>query len=96
MNLAARVASHRNEILALATKHGAKNIRVFGSVARGEATDTSDLDLLVSVGPKCTPFFPGGLIADLQDLLACNIDVVTENALHKLIRDQILAEAKPL
>jgi uncharacterized protein len=96
MNLAARIAEHRNEILALARKHGAENIRIFGSVAKRTESDTSDLDLLVSLGPKRSPFFPGGLKADLEDLLACEVDIVTENALHKLIRDQILAEAKPL
>lgn len=96
MTLAHRVSAHRNEILALAKKHGAENVRVFGSVARGRESESSDLDLLVTLGPKRTPFFPGGLKADLELLLACEVDIVTENALHKLIRDQILAEAKPL
>ena len=96
MTLASRIAEHRNEILALAKKHGAKNVRVFGSVARGHANGASDLDLLVTLGAKRTPFFPGGLKADLEALLSCEVDIVTENALHRLIRDQILAEAKPL
>lgn len=90
------VAAHRAEILALAQKHGAQNVRIFGSVVRGNASESSDLDLLVSLGPKRTPFFPGGLIADLQELLGCEIDIVTENALHRLIREQILREARPL
>jgi predicted nucleotidyltransferase len=96
MNLATRVAEHRNEILALAKKHGAENVRVFGSVAKGGDTEASDLDLLVTLGAKRTPFFPGGLKADLEALLSCEIDIVTENALHRLIRDEILADARPL
>jgi uncharacterized protein len=96
MTLATRIAEHRNEILALAQKHGAENVRIFGSVAKGKDSDGSDLDLLVSLGPKRTPFFPGGLKADLERLLSCEIDIVTEKALHRLIRDEILAEARPL
>ena len=59
----------REEILRTASKHGARNVRVFGSVARGEDRPDSDVDLLVEVGPDRTPFFPGGLIADLEELL---------------------------
>ena len=95
MNLAT-VAAHRSQILALAEKHGARNVRVFGSVARENASPSSDLDLLVSLGPKRTPFFPGGLKADLEELMGCEIDIVTEKALHRLIRDQILREARPV
>lgn len=87
----------RNEILKLAARHGAKNVRVFGSVARGQATPESDLDLLVEVDPKHhSPWFPAGLITDLEDLLGCEVDVVTPNALHRLIRDRVLKEAIPL
>ncbi|MEP7235759.1 MAG: nucleotidyltransferase family protein [Ignavibacteriota bacterium] len=96
MQLSQRIAEHRDEILALAKKHGAENVRVFGSVARGSETEMSDLDLLVTLAAKRTPFFPGGLKADLEDLLSCEVDIVTENALHNLIRDQILLEAHPL
>ena len=71
-------------------------MRVFGSVARGDASETSDLDLLVSLGAKQTPFFPGGLKADLEELLGCEIDIVTESGLHRLIRDAILREARPV
>ena len=88
--------AHRSQILALAEKHGARNVRVFGSVARENASPSSDLDLLVSLGPKRTPFFPGGLKADLEELMGCEIDIVTEKALHRLIRDQILREARPV
>jgi len=90
------ILDHRSEILALAKKHGAENVRVFGSVARGDDGEKSDIDLLVTLGDKRTPFFPGGLKADLEDLLHCEVDIVTENALHKLIRTQILKEARPI
>jgi predicted nucleotidyltransferase len=96
MNLATRIAEHRTEILALAKKHGAENVRIFGSVAKGNASELSDLDLLVSLGVKRSPFFPGGLKVDLEKLLSCEVDIVTEKALHPLIRDEILSEAKPL
>ena len=96
MQLSDRIATHRDEILALASKHGAENVRIFGSVARGTSNEMSDLDLLVDLGLKRTPFFPGGLKADLENLLSCEVDIVTANALHRLIRDQILKEAKPL
>lgn len=72
----------REEILRTASKHGARNVRVFGSVARGEARPDSDVDLLVEVGPDRTPFFPGGLIADLEELLGKKVQVVTQEGLH--------------
>ena len=59
----------REEILKIAAKHGAYNVRIFGSVARGEADEASDVDFLIDAGPKRTPFFPGGLVMDLQELL---------------------------
>jgi len=86
----------REEILRIAAKHGAYNVRVFGSVARGEADPESDVDLLVDVGPEHSSFFPGGLLADLEDLLGCQVDVLTEDALHWYIRDRVVKEAIPL
>lgn len=86
----------REEILRIAARHGALNVRVFGSVARGDARADSDVDLLVDVGPNRTPFFPGGLIADLQDLLGRRVEVVTERGLHWFLRDRVLREAVPL
>ncbi len=86
----------REDILRLAAKHGATNVRVFGSVARGEAGPNSDVDFLVDVGPHHSAFFPAGLLADLEDLLGCKVDVLTENGLHWYIRDRILKEAQPL
>ena len=88
--------SKREEILQIARQHGAHNVRVFGSVARGEAGPQSDIDLLVDVGPERTPFFPGGLLADLEELLGRRVEVVTENGLHWYVRDKVLKEAVPL
>ena len=69
---------------------------MFGSFVRGEARDDSDLDLLIEAGPKTTPWFPGGLLADLEDELGRRIDLAEESSLHPLIRAQVLAEAVPL
>lgn len=96
MDINQMVKEKREEILRLAARHGARNVRVFGSVARGEAGPASDVDFLVGVGPNRTPFFPGGLLADLEDLLGCRVDVVTEDALHWYIRQRVLKEALPL
>ncbi len=86
----------REDILRLAAKHGAINVRVFGSVARGEAGPDSDIDFLVDAGPGRSAFFPAGLLVDLEELLGCKVDVLTENALHWYIRERVLKEAQPL
>jgi len=86
----------REEILRLAARHGAYNVRVFGSVARGDAQPDSDVDFLVDAGPTCSAFFPGGLIADLEELLGRRVHVLTEPAIHWYIRDRILKEAVAL
>lgn len=86
----------REEILRIAAKHGAFNVRVFGSVARGEAGPESDVDLLVDVGPEHSAFFPGGLLADLEDLLGRKVEILTEEGLHWYIRERVLKEAVPL
>ena len=96
MDLNNLLKSRREEILSIAAKHGARNVRIFGSVARGEDDDKSDIDLLVDVGPGRTPFFPGGLLADLEELLGCKVDVVTPEGLHWYIKDRVLKEAVPL
>ncbi|HEX4952255.1 MAG TPA: nucleotidyltransferase family protein [Thermoanaerobaculia bacterium] len=88
--------SERAVILRLVAEHGASEPRVFGSVARGEAGEDSDLDLLVKAGPDTSAWFPAGLIQDLEALLGCRVDVVTEGALHWALRDRILREAVPL
>jgi len=87
---------HREEILRICAKHGARNVRVFGSFARGQATHESDLDLLVDVPAEHSPFFPGGLLMDLQDLLGRQVDIVEPEGLHWYIRDRVLKEAVPL
>lgn len=87
------IAPKRQEILRIAAAHGARNVRVFGSVARGEAGPESDVDFLIDAGPNTTPWFPGGLIADLQELLGRTVDVAENTTLHSRIRDQVLAEA---
>ena len=84
----------RDRILELAEKHGACNVRIFGSVVRGEAK--SDIDFLIDLGERLSPWFPVGLIHDLEELLGFKVDVVTERSLHSFIRDRVLQEAKPL
>ena len=90
------LGERRGDILQIAARHGARNVRVFGSVARGEAGADSDLDLLVDAGPERSAFFPAGLVADLEECLGRRVDVLTEGALHRYIRDQVLREAVPL
>jgi uncharacterized protein len=86
----------REDILSTVRKYGASNVRVFGSVARGEADAESDIDLLVDMEPGRTLFDLGGLLMDLQDLLGREVDVVTEKGLDERIREHILKEAVPL
>jgi len=96
MRLEEVIKTRRPEIMEMARKHGAYNLRVFGSVARGESGSRSDLDLLVAVGPAHSAWFPAGLVADLEDLLAVSVDVLTEDGLHWYIKESILEEARPL
>mgnify|MGYP001578386283 FL=1 len=86
----------RNEILRVAEKHGVLRVRVFGSVTRGDAGPDSEVVFLIEAGTRRSPFFRGGLVADLEDLLGRHVDVVEEEALHDLLRDQVLREAVPL
>ena len=86
----------RDEILEIAKRHGAYNVRVFGSMARGEATPDSDVDLLVDVLPEHSPWFPGGLLTDLEKALGRRVEVAEPEALHWYIRGRVLAEAVPL
>ena len=90
------LATNREEILRICAKHGARNVRVFGSFARGEAGPDSDVDFLVDVGPEHTPWFPGGLLMDLQDLLGRRVDIAEPDGLHWYIREKVLKEAVPL
>lgn len=90
------IEHHRVEILEIARRHGICNVRVFGSMARGDANDTSDVDLLVSLPPEQTGLALGALLMDVQDLLRRRVSVVTENSLHPAISDRVLKEAQPL
>jgi predicted nucleotidyltransferase len=96
MGIGEIITDKREAILALAAKYGASNVRVFGSVADGEANEASDVDFLVDMAPGRSLFDLGGLLMDLQDLLGRKVDVVTESALHWYIRDRVLQQAKPL
>ena len=86
----------REQILRLAHQHGVANVRVFGSMARGDAGPESDVDLLVEVGAEPSPWFPGGLVADLEKLLGRRVQVITERGLDELFRDHVLEEAVSL
>lgn len=90
------VKANREQILRLAHRHGVTGVRVFGSMARGDAGPDSDVDLLVEVGPEPSVWFPGGLVADLEDLLGRRVHVVTERGLDELLSDRVRAEAVPL
>jgi len=96
MGIAEIIDKQRNQILALAAKYGAFNVRVFGSVARGEADFKSDVDFLVDLEEGRSLFDLGGLLMDLQELLQRRVDVVTENGLHWYIKDKVIKEAKPV
>ena len=97
MTLLNTLREQRSQILAIAAKHGAFNVRVFGSVVRGEDTPESDIDFLIDYDlENVKPWFPGGLLMDLQDLLGRKVDVLTERGISPLMRERVLAEAKPL
>ena len=96
MGIADVVSGKRDDILRIAAQHGVQRIRVFGSVARGDAGPQSDVDFLVDVGPRHSPFFPGGLVADLEALLGRRVDVVELDGLYAPLRDTVLNEAVPL
>lgn len=96
MDLKTLLQTKRPEILALAAKHGASNVRLFGSVARGEAGPKSDVDILIDLESGRSLLDQIALGQDLEDLLGCKVDVVTEKALHWYIKDKILQEAAPL
>lgn len=91
-----QLKTQRQEILQLATQHGAKNIRIFGSIVRGDADDDSDVDFLVELEHGRSLLDLGGFLMDLQGLLHCDVDVVTVNGLRPRIRQRVLQEAVPL
>jgi predicted nucleotidyltransferase len=87
------LTERRAQILGLAERYRAGEVRVFGSVARGEATADSDVDLLVKPRRGCSLFDLGGLLEDLQELLGCRVDLVTEDGLKPRLRERVLKEA---
>jgi predicted nucleotidyltransferase len=96
MAVEALLKAKRDEILAVCAKYGARNVRLFGSVARSEADEQSDIDFLVELEPGRSLFDLGGLQYDLEQLLGCRVDVVTERGLKPRIRERVLREAVPL
>lgn len=90
------ILSKRKNILSLARQHGAASIRIFGSVARGEERPNSDVDFLVRMEKGRSLLDMGGLLMDLQNLLGCKVDVVSENGLRHRIKDHVLQEAMPI
>ncbi len=95
MNLE-ELKAYREDILAIATQYHAPNIRIFGSVARGEATENSDVDFLIDVPPEQTLFDLIRLTRSLSELLGCQVDVAQSTVLHPRIRDEVLQSAIPL
>ncbi len=96
MTLEALLKAKRDEILRVCAKYGARNVRVFGSVARGEADEQSDIDLLVEFEPNRSLLDHAGLWFELQELLGGKVDVVSERGLKPRIRQRVLQEAIPL
>jgi len=96
VNVREQIQQRREDILRVAAQHGAGNVRLFGSVARGEETPESDVDILVDVTGETTPWFPGSLVADLEKLLKRPVQVVIRRSLSPLIREAVLREAVPL
>jgi predicted nucleotidyltransferase len=96
MNLENLLLKKRNLIYRIAKKHGAYNVRIFGSVARKAAEADSDIDFLVDLEPGRSLLDLGGLLMDLQELLPCKVDVVTEKGLRERIRTNVLREARLL
>ncbi len=86
----------RETILQIAQRHGAINVRVFGSVSRGDARADSDVDFLVDLDEGRSLLDLGGLLMDLQEFLGCRVDIVTEKGLRPRIRERVLREAMPL
>ncbi len=87
---------HRVDILRLAERYHASDVRVFGSIARGDHTQASDVDVLIKTRPGCSLLDLGGLLEDLQELLGCRVDLVTEDGLKPRLRARVLREAVPL
>ncbi|MCF7936454.1 MAG: nucleotidyltransferase family protein [Synergistales bacterium] len=96
MTIARLLEEHRKDIVRLCERYGVRNLRVFGSVARGEADAASDIDLLVEMEPGRGLLDLGGFQYEVQQLLGRPVDVVTEGGLRPRIRERVLREALPL
>lgn len=96
MGIEELIRAKRDVILETAAQHGAYNVRLFGSVVRGEAGPESDVDLLVKMGPERSLLDLSSLVADLRDVLGRRVDVVSEDGIYWLLRRRILKEARPL
>lgn len=90
------IETHREAILHVARRYGLTNVRVFGSMARGDADENSDVDLLVTLPPGVSGLALGGLLMDVQDITGRKVDVVTDGGLNPTLRDSILKEAQAL
>ena len=91
-----KLQENRDEILSIAARYGARNVRVFGSRARGEGKPGSDVDLLIRLEAGRTLLDLVAIKQDLEDLLGCKVDVVTEGAVSRFIKNKVLAEAVAL
>jgi len=90
------ILDRREAILAIARRYGAHDVRIFGSVARGDTTEFSDVDFIVRFDPDRTLFDHGGLIMDLRDLLGVKVDVISEGGMRDRFRKHVVKEAVPL
>ena len=95
-NILQNIQEKRQETIKIATKYGASNIRIFGSVARGEATENSDIDFLMDIESGHSLLHRISLIQELEDLLNCKVDVAKPQQLHEIIKEQVLQESIPL
>ena len=96
MDLGNLLKQKREEILKIAARHGASNVRIFGSVARGEADDRSDIDILVTFESGVSLLDHAALMLDLESLLGCKVDVVSEKGLRPRMKETVLQDAQPL
>jgi uncharacterized protein len=95
-NLRSLLDEKRSAILETARRHGARNVRIFGSVARGEDDEESDLDFLVEMEPGRSLLDHAALLLDLENLLGCKVDVLSEKGIKARVRQRVLREAHPI
>ncbi|MFZ5866414.1 MAG: nucleotidyltransferase family protein [Thermodesulfobacteriota bacterium] len=96
MDIKGLLKKKRKEILRIAAAHGARNVRVFGSVIRGEADHKSDIDLLVTLDPGTTLLDHAALILELEVLLGCKVDVASDRGLRPRVKERVMSEAVPI